>query len=334
MRPAASRHPGDRTGEPVPPVHAHLPGALLVLDAVEVTRPAVTSGIGAGANVTGVASAAATVTLVGLLVGRSRRAGLSRTWTRTAWVLALALTVVELVLRMVDLLATLAASSPWEALADRRSAALAARLVLLGLVVLVERSAEALSEVERRRADVVLAVLLVVTVALDTPRGGDLATVAIQVAAVVVVSVVAGWLAVALHDRRPDLRGSPIGTFASLLAAGVLAIPLVAPPVQPTSSSQVVEFAGGTVDLTVAPATVGGNEVHLYVFDVERRQIDMQRGTVRITGGGDSELLPAGGNHLVAYDLVLPESATWDLSVEAETTDGRTLRARTQLERP
>lgn len=302
-------------------------------EAIEVTRPAATTTLGIMADVAAVAAVAGTATLAGLLLGRRARA-LGRPWLAAAWTIAVTASVAEVVLRVLDLFETRAATSILDAVGTQRVAAALARIVVLVIAVALDRGRHHLRPRERSLAGTVVAVVLIVTIALDAPRAGSTLVLALQVAGTLVLVGVAAWLAITLHDRRPDLHGSAIGAAASGLACVVLAIPLVAPPRQPSSTSEVATFADGRFDVTLAPGSSGRNEVHVYVFDTDDVAVNVGTGRVTVDGGGAADLLAAGGNHLVAYDLSLPDRASWQLTVEGRTHDGRTLATTMEVDRP
>ncbi len=303
---------------------------LLTTAPVDVSRPAALTAWAVAAGVAGTVAAGATFVLIAVLVGRWRHRPFQRQWATTAWTVAVAASLTELALRLVDLVGTDAVLSVGGALIERRVVATLARVVLLGVVAALERFPGVLSAAETRVVEAIAGLLLVGTVLLDSPRAGWDGALAVNAGLTAAALLVAVWFATALHDRRPDLRAARGTVLVPLVVAGALTVPVITPPASYTSVSQYVDYDEGRFNLTVAPATPGGNELHIYVFDAAGEPVTVVGGAVTVAGAS-TPLRRAGGPHLLAYGLQLPATDGWTMRLEVDTSDGRTLTATTEV---
>jgi copper transport protein len=93
------------------------------------------------------------------------------------------------------------------------------------------------------------------------------------------------------------------------------------------------------LDLTLTPAAVGPNEIHLTfpppggglqeVSDIEVRMVAVDRPDL---GPVPVELTPAGPNHAIAYGVQVPYAGEWTIEVLADAPDGARLRYSTTAE--
>lgn len=85
-----------------------------------------------------------------------------------------------------------------------------------------------------------------------------------------------------------------------------------------------VETATGLVDITVDPAKLGANELHLYALTKQgaSRPVEAISATLSNTGAGverlESRTVRAGPNHLQALSLDLPLAGTWRVDVSVK----------------
>ena len=305
------------------------------MDPVDVVRPTVTTLFGTVADVVGVAAAAATIAVVAVALASGARELEVR--SRTTAILrgtAVATTLGTLALRIADLLETQAVGGLAEAITARRAAVLLARLVLLGVLEVVHRSGEALTRAERRATTTAVVVLLAVTVAMDAPRSATGTGLAMAVGVTALAVGLATWLTIAVHDRRPDLRATPVAVVVAIAVAVVPSIVVVTPPGSVPTASLAAERDGVRFDLTVSPGAPGANELHLYAFDRRGRPVALSAVQVGVDGAPAQQLLVAGPNHLLTYRFGLTGNAPWPLRIEAVTADGRTLELHQPLEGP
>ena len=302
---------------------------------VDVVRPTVTTLFGTVADVVGVAAAAGTIAVAAVaLVSGSRQLGGSSRATAALRAATLVATAGALAFRLADLIEIQAVDDLVGAVTSRRAAVLLARVVLLGVLEIVHRSPEALTPTERRAATRVVVALLAVTVAMDAPRSATGTGLAMAGGVTALTLGFATWLVVSVHDRRPDLRATPVAVVVAVAVAVVPSIVVVNPPGSVPTASLAAESDGVRFDLTVSPAAPGTNELHLYAFDRRGRPVALSTVQVGIDGAPAQELLVAGPNHLLTYRFGLSGDAPWPLRIEAVTTDGRTLEVRQPLERP
>lgn len=289
---------------------------MTVLATVEVVRPTTTSSLTTAADLAAVVTVAAVAGLLGLLVlamtGRAVPGDLPPRLRGVAAVAAAG----AFCLRLAAALDSGAALGT--ALGSRRVLAHAAVLVTLGLLGVAAHPRAGLRVVERRVIEGALGVLAAVAMVLSGPRAGAVAALAPAAGAVVGAVVVAMVAVVLLRRRRPD-GGRWEGVVALVVVAAVVGWPAAVQPSGHTSYSEELRVDGHVLYLTVAPATAGDNEVHLYVFDDGGRPQVVEHAMITVEGRPAVQLAPAGTGHLLAFGLVLPEGEAWPVTVEAET---------------
>lgn len=224
-----------------------------------------------------------------------------RTVVLPAWALAVAATLTEVVLLLLD--------GPWT---DRRPTAALARLLLLVLAAVTAGTLP-------RWAELLLAGLGLLTVALGAPLAGDLGGVA---GAGAVTLVGAGLSVAVLWSRGRHRRRS--GAITLGLVA-VLAVPaaLFAWPEPPPPTHRAHLAVDGTVfDVTVAPVAPGRNELHLYARDTDGRPVDLTDVRAQVAGQRPQELFPVTLDHWLSYVLELPDGDRWRLTLTGVGPDG------------
>ena len=88
-------------------------------------------------------------------------------------------------------------------------------------------------------------------------------------------------------------------------------------------------FADGQIEVTLAPATTGVNELHLYFFDADSAPREVEDAAVTLAGPTatvDVRLLAAGPGHYTAPAVQLTEAGTYEVEVTA-LVDGSVQRA-------
>lgn len=271
---------------------------------VEVVRGTVAAPVAMAAVVAWALAAAAVVVLAAAVVVPAAAGAVAadrRTVLLPAWALAVAATLTELVLLLLD--------GAWP---DRRPTAALARLLLLAVAVVAAGSLP-------RWAERLLAALALLTVALGAPLAGDLGGVA---AAGAVTLVGAGLAAAALWALARRGR-SPTAVTLGLVA--VLAVPatVVAWPEPPPPIHRAQLVTGGVVvDVTVAPVAPGQNELHLYARDPDGRPVDLTDVRAQVAGLPAQELFPVTPDHWLSYLLELPPGDRWRLTLTGVAPDG------------
>ena len=142
-----------------------------------------------------------------------------------------------------------------------------------------------------------------------------------------------GWV----HRRRsiPRLRrageGSARGVFARIagaellvmVAAFALATSMASGlPAEAEAAARIQTFTaeteGGLVEVTLDPSSAGDNELHLYIFDPDRRLRPVEEATVTLSMDG-AEVVPrlvaTGPGHFTGPLVQLPGPGTWEVSI-------------------
>ncbi|MFU8840550.1 MAG: hypothetical protein ACNA8R_07480 [Nitriliruptoraceae bacterium] len=289
------------------------------MDVVEVLRGTSAGPLLVAAGAVGAVAAVATVLAVTAWWTATRTASGHRP---TTWLLAVAFatSTLELVLLLLD------GAGP----IDRWPALVLVRLVLLlGLAVLPrparETSAGATEPpdagpVGTRLLALGLSVALVAGSVLGAPTAtgalpagpGGLLTAATGVLLLTAVSV-----AVA---RGTAARGGRLALAGPLVLLLVVATPvavLVAPDRLPPHQQVQLGVDGVALDLTVAPARPGTNELHLYALGPDGRPATVRDVTVEVVGAPASRhpLFRVSPDHHLSYVLDLPPSPPWTLRI-------------------
>jgi hypothetical protein len=270
-----------------------------VFGVVEVVRGTVAAPTALAAVVAWAVAAAAIAVLAAAVSVPA--AGGRRPVVLPAWALAVAATLTEVVLLLLD--------GPWT---DRRPTAALARLLVLAL-------AAATAGTLPRWAERLLAGLGVLTVALGAPLAGDLGGLAVAAA----VTLVGTGLSVAVLWSLVR-RGRPSGAITLGLVV-VLAVPaaLFAWPEPPPPTHRAHLAVDGTVfDVTVAPVAPGRNELHLYARDPDGRPVDLADVRAQVAGQRAQELFPVTPDHWLSYVLELPDGDRWRLTLTGVGPDG------------
>lgn len=108
---------------------------------------------------------------------------------------------------------------------------------------------------------------------------------------------------------------------ATTMASGVPADAEAAARIQ----SVVTAFGDGQINVTIDPAQVGDNLVHLYFLDDTGRQREVEEPTLTLRRPGttvDADLLTAGPGHYTVLALPIPEGGDYELRVTA-VVDGQ-----------
>ncbi|MGY1711726.1 FixH family protein [Geodermatophilus sp. SYSU D00758] len=159
--------------------------------------------------------------------------------------------------------------------------------------------------------------------ALAAPAGADPAVTSAAEAR-------AGQLAEAAVVERPALRRSvlvELGVAVVVLAVSSVLVgtpparSAVAQPVDVTLPVQTSAGAAGSLQVSVDPAAVGPNTLHVYLFDEAGRLA--QPAGIRVTlteptqeiGPLEVDLAPAGPGHYVGDGMTVPGAGTWTLAV-------------------
>jgi copper transport protein len=136
----------------------------------------------------------------------------------------------------------------------------------------------------------------------------------------------AGKVRAALAQLHHTLRSEVLVLVAVVALTAVL---VVVTPGRSLSDGGVVERVAelgdvGSVQVTVAPATTGFNQIHLYLFDTDDRPADLaERVTLRFTlpsadlGPFDREAVRAGPAHFQLDGDDLAVGGTWTIEVHA-----------------
>jgi hypothetical protein len=270
-----------------------------VFGVVEVVRGTVAAPTALAAVVAWAVAAAAIAVLTAAVSVPA--AGGRRPVVLPVWALAVAATLTEVVLLLLD--------GPWT---DRRPTAALARLLVLAL-------AAATAGTLPRWAERLLAGLGVLTVALGAPLAGDLGGLAVAAA----VTLVGTGLSVAVLWSLVR-RGRPSGAITLGLVV-VLAVPaaLFAWPEPPPPTHRAHLAVDGTVfDVTVAPVAPGRNELHLYARDPDGRPVDLADVRAQVAGQRAQELFPVTPDHWLSYVLELPDGDRWRLTLTGVGPDG------------
>ncbi|MPZ73577.1 MAG: hypothetical protein GEU74_10170 [Nitriliruptorales bacterium] len=104
---------------------------------------------------------------------------------------------------------------------------------------------------------------------------------------------------------------------AAGLASGIPADAEAASRIQ----SVVSQFGDGQINVTVDPAEVGGNLVHLYFLASDGTQREVEEPSLTFTGGGetlDAELLVAGPGHYTVLSQQFPSAGEYEMRVSAD----------------
>lgn len=294
---------------------------------VDVVRSTSTGALTTAADLAAVVALAVLAGVVGF-VGARAVAGGGRTLPVVTIVrAAVGATVVAAVLRVVATVQ--AAGLDPVVLSSRRLVGQVGLAVVVGAAAVVASPRAGLRPSERRAALGLLAVLGVVAIVLSGPRAGSVGALATTTALVLLAAAVAGVAAVLLARSRTTVFT------AVALAVTVAAAPSWLALVVPGATSgfdDVVAVEGGEVVLTLAPASTGENELHVYLFDDASSLVVVDGGRVLVDGVA-SDLLVAGPGHLLGYGVALPAGDAWDLTVEFDRADGGTLTATTEVTR-
>jgi copper transport protein len=176
---------------------------------------------------------------------------------------------------------------------------------------------------------------------LDTAFGR---TLTVKLMLVAVLLALGAWSRHLVRTRRPDLLWRSVVTEVAV-ALSVLAVTATLVDTSPTEvvaaePLQVSLVQGDVIlDLTLTPAAVGPNEIHLTfsppggglqeVSDIEVRMTAVDRPDL---GPVPVELTPAGPNHAIAYGVQVPYAGEWTIEVLADAPDGARLRYSTTAE--
>jgi hypothetical protein len=262
---------------------------------VEVVRDTVVGPIGLAAGIAWAFAAAAVVVLVASAVAAPDRPRAGR----LAWAIALAASLAELALLLLD-----------GALTDRRPTASMARVLLLAIAAVTTELP--------RWAQLLLVGLLTLTVPLGAPQAGDLGGL---VGAVLLTSVgvLTGVMVMWIARRR--------GRWSAGLVPGLVAVLALPAAVVTWPSSAPVhraqqQVAGTVLDVTVAPVETGRNELHLYARDTAGRPVELRDVRAEVGSLPPQELFPVTADHWLSYVLELPPGDRWRLTLAGVTADG------------
>ncbi len=176
----------------------------------------------------------------------------------------------------------------------------------------------------------------------DTAFGRTLVVKLVLVAALVGLGA---WSRRLVRRRdRPDLLWRSVVTEVAV-AASVLAVTATLVDTNPREVAAVAPYQATLVqgdvilDLTVTPARVGTNEVHLTFSPPGGGLQEVSAIEVRLTAIGRDdlgpvpvELTPAGPNHAIAYGVQVPFAGEWSVEVLATAPDGARLRYATPVD--
>ena len=153
----------------------------------------------------------------------------------------------------------------------------------------------------------------------------------------IVIAVIAGFgwrnrnvllprLSGGSDDARTAFRRFAMGEVAVMVAAFGLAAGLASGiPADAEAASRiqsvVSQFGDGQINVTVDPAEVGPNLVHLYFLDTNGRQREVENPALTFDSGGEvleAQLLPAGPGHYTVLSQQFPAPGEYEMRVQAE----------------
>lgn len=154
-------------------------------------------------------------------------------------------------------------------------------------------------------------------------------------AAVIVLGLAAPGIAWVTDDHAGTNSRVPHIASGGALSVALLGALIVATPAlggsQGSDSVSVSEATeAGSLEMTLAPGEIGGNEIHLYLFDEDGLPSEPDDASLRVrslsagVGPVDATLVRAGPNHFLSYDLPLPFSGDWEIEIVSTSADGET----------
>jgi hypothetical protein len=296
------------------------------VDVVEVLRGTAAGPLLIAAGAVGVVAAVATAVAVPTW-WTAPRTGSGR--RPAAWLLELAFaaTTIELVLLLLD----------GAGLTDRWPAVSVVRLaLLLGLAVLPRPQRPVVAPPDPPGSDRVarapllaagLSLALLATSVLGAPSAtGALGTGprALALAAALVLVLVATTIGVVRLGAARGGVAAGVGPLVLLLVVAVPAAVGLAPDRLPPYRQVQLAVEGVALDLTVAPASPGTNEFHLYAFGPDGRPTTVREVSVEVVGTPTSrhQLFEVSPDHHLSYVLELPPTPPWVLRVRLAGPDG------------
>lgn len=130
-------------------------------------------------------------------------------------------------------------------------------------------------------------------------------------------------------DRFDRVRLRKAVTVEAVLAAVVIVITSLLMAANPSQATAAVPFSatltsqGYLADITVEPARVGANEMHIYLSNPTSSLVQADAVTVTIQDPSRNidpiniDIAPAGAGHVIANAATFPYAATWQLVVKA-----------------
>ena len=168
--------------------------------------------------------------------------------------------------------------------------------------------------------------------ALDGTTFGGVFVGKMAISVLVVVVVIAASAAIRrstlLPARRLLVAHAVLGVVAMGVSAGLVGLnPDERGPLQPAAVS--VQQGTLSVSLVVTPAVEGANDFHLVVDESDAVAPTAEaRLSISRPEAGISEvsipLAPDGPNHYSAYGVSIPQSGTWQVTIEVDSADGTT----------
>lgn len=133
-----------------------------------------------------------------------------------------------------------------------------------------------------------------------------------------------------IAGRRPHVRRRGVVVALAIAAVVMAALAVTAWGTSPAWSPDanpgtfVAPLGDGEISVAVEPATVGVNDVHVYVTDAAGQLRKASDATVTMTSGSDRRafaLTTAGPGHLLAMQRRLPAAGVYDIVVTTTLGD-------------
>ncbi len=129
--------------------------------------------------------------------------------------------------------------------------------------------------------------------------------------------------------RRAFARLAGAELLVMLAAFGLATSMASGLPAEAEAASRIQTFTaeseGGLVEVTLDPARVGGNELHLYIFDPNRQLRPVDGATLTLRSG-ETEVVPrlvlTGPGHFTGPLVEVPFAGAWEVSISLEVDGG------------
>jgi copper transport protein len=131
--------------------------------------------------------------------------------------------------------------------------------------------------------------------------------------------------------------GAVVLALSAVLVGTAPARGAVSQPVDVTLPLQGTSGSAGSVEVTVDPATVGPNVLHLYLFDAQGQLTQPADIKVALSeteqqiGPLDVALTPTGPGHYSSTAMSVPAAGTWTLTVTVRVDDFTAVTASTDF---